>query len=617
MKKLPVIVGFGGINSAGRSSGHHAYLRMLYSSLQQADQQKVFQSLSHLMGLDASNAEHQKQMLKGTLIRGIEKQTFDSRHVYTHQKVDASVNPQSSALSFCMDKSKLPEPVPSHWQVEPILTDDKKVRVKLNQETTFFLPSSRDAASQVAGQLPTGLSLDELYNSRNHPRGLQMSVFAMSDALGNLGLDWDALQTLVPADQMSVYAGSAVTQLDYAGTGGLMQARLLGKRPTSKHLALSLADMPAAFVNAYIVGNAGSTGNMMGACATFLYNLKQAVQDIQEGRARIAIVGGSEAAVSPELMEGFSTMGALVSDQGVRDLNNGVLDYTTASRPFGENKGFVIGEAAQFIVLMDDELAMQVGATVHAAVPGVYTNADAYKKSIPGPGIGNYITVSKAVAGAKAILGDAAVQRSYMIAHATGTPQNRVTESEIFSRVAVAQGIDNWPVIAPKAYLGHSIAAAAGDQLMVALGAWQHGLLPGIFSIDKVADDVAQTNLDFVLKAREIDAQATPVTFLNSKGFGGNNATAAFISPYQTQAMLKKRYGEKAFSAYLNKNETVKVATDAYEQKTLNGVVPLRYRFGEGVIGPEEVEMSADKIQFKERDMWVDLQMANEFADMV
>ena len=33
MKPLPLIVGFGGINSAGRSSFHHSYKRIIYDSL--------------------------------------------------------------------------------------------------------------------------------------------------------------------------------------------------------------------------------------------------------------------------------------------------------------------------------------------------------------------------------------------------------------------------------------------------------------------------------------------------------------------------------------------------------------------------------------------------------
>ena len=44
---------------------------------------------------------------------------------------------------------------------------------------------------------------------------------------------------------------------------------------------------------------------------------------------------------------------------------------------------------------MDDELAMQHGAQVMGSVGDVFVNADGYKKSIPGPGIGNYLTVAK------------------------------------------------------------------------------------------------------------------------------------------------------------------------------------------------------------------------------
>ena len=65
----------------------------------------------------------------------------------------------------------------------------------------------------------------------------------------------------------------------------MLQNVLLGKRCTSKILALGLGQMTADFVNAYVLGNVGSTGGTQGACATLLYNLEKAVNDIQTGRA--------------------------------------------------------------------------------------------------------------------------------------------------------------------------------------------------------------------------------------------------------------------------------------------------------------------------------------------
>ena len=86
---------------------------------------------------------------------------------------------------------------------------------------------------------------------------------------------------------------------------------------------------------------------------------------------------------------------------------------------------------------MDDALAMESGARVLGSVGDVFVNADGYKKSIPGPGIGNYVTVAKAMAAARGMLGEDGLRTStYMHAHGTGTPQNRVTESAIMSEVA-------------------------------------------------------------------------------------------------------------------------------------------------------------------------------------
>ena len=62
--------------------------------------------------------------------------------------------------------------------------------------------------------------------------------------------------------------------------GGLFQANLVGSRTSSKHLAFSLGEMSADFVHAYVLGSMGATGNYMGACATFQYNLKIGIEQI-------------------------------------------------------------------------------------------------------------------------------------------------------------------------------------------------------------------------------------------------------------------------------------------------------------------------------------------------
>jgi acetoacetyl-[acyl-carrier protein] synthase len=51
MSSLPVIVGFGGFNAAGRSSFHHAYQRMVIESLPASDRQETMLGLATMMKL--------------------------------------------------------------------------------------------------------------------------------------------------------------------------------------------------------------------------------------------------------------------------------------------------------------------------------------------------------------------------------------------------------------------------------------------------------------------------------------------------------------------------------------------------------------------------------------
>ena len=98
---------------------------------------------------------------------------------------------------------------------------------------------------------------------------------------------------------------------------------------------------------------------------------------------------------------------------------------------------------------------------------------------------------------------------------------------------AATFGIEQWPVSAVKAYLGHSIASSAGDQLAASLGIFRHGIIPGILTIDGQADDVSHDRLNFLTRHRTVERQALDAVLINSKGFGGNNASASILAPHR------------------------------------------------------------------------------------
>jgi len=612
--RLPVIVGFGGVNGAGRASGHHAFNRLVQDALPADRRDRTFAALAAMMQLESPQGSEQ-YILDHTLVRRVEEQHFNVDSVAWNRRLPTQSNGQP--VNFDVKRQNLPEIIPPDWVVTPTSVTHANVQIVGQQD--FLLPTHREFEVKAAGQLPTGFDPGTLYASRSHPRGLQMTVYAASDALGSLGIDWDTISRRVGADEISVYAGSAMGQLDGAGAGGMLKARYNGQRVTSKFCPLGLAEMPADFINAYVLGTMGATGASLGACASYLYNLRHGIEDIRSGRSRVAFIGSAEAPINPEIMEGYAAMGALATDKGLREIegldDDQAPDHRRACRPFAENCGFTIAESAQMTVLFDDELAMELGATIFGAATDVFVNADGFKKSIAGPGVGNYITMSKALAAARAIVGEERLRSGGLVqAHGTGTPQNRVTESEIMSQTARAFGIDSWPVAALKCYLGHSLGSASGDQVNATLGTWASGFIPGITTIDDLADDVRQDNLAFSTGHREIDPEQQAYAVINSKGFGGNNASATLLSPAVTNQMLQARYTAKEWQAWERANEAVLAQQQCYDDDMIAGTRAPVYNFDHGVLADSDVALGEREMRVGEHR--ISLALSSPYEDM-
>ena len=602
------------MNAAGRTSGFHSYKRMVCDVLSDNDMANTWSDLAHRMGIEHPEGMSEAiihQIKQGTLVRRIDH--FDPSHVRCHHKarLDSSVQP----ASLVMKQSKLPDYLANTGQITPL--ENKEVSVNVEGQLDILVPDTMALPVSSAGNIPAGFDPAQLYHSPHHPRGLTLAVYGASDALNSIGIVWDELLTHIKPDEVAVYGGSALSQIDEHSLAGIVGQPLMGNRINSKMMALSLAEMPADFINSYIINSVGTTGNNVGACATFLYNLRQGLMDIQSGKAKIVIVGNAEAPIVPEVIEGFRVMGALATDEDLRALDKtDTVDNRRACRPFSSNAGFTLAEAAQFVVLMEDELALTLGATIYGSVADVFVSADANKKSIASPGVGNYVTVAKAAALAKVMLGDDGLQKTYVQAHGTGTPQNRTTESHILNEVAKTFHIQQWPVAAIKSYVGHSVGAAGGDQLIAALGVWQYGWIPGIKTIDHIADDVYQSNLNILTDhyyAGEKGAEMQGV-ILNSKGFGGNNASALVLSPNQTRLMLTHRYGAAAMKAYHAKNALIQERIEGIDLKTCLGQERIIYKFGESVMDQSSVSMTETQISLSEFATAIDLPTVNPYV---
>ena len=542
MSNLPLIVGYGGINAGGRSIFDLSHNRMVFDDINTKQQKEVLQSLGHLMGTNDSET-----ILNKSLMRTIDNNFF-------------------KAHSF----------------------------------------RSPDLPTLAGGQLPSGFNPASTYNSRQHPRGLAMTIFGLSDALKSLGFSWEKILQKIPRQKISCISGCAVAQADKFGMGGMFQAPLAESRITSKHMAMSLGEGSADFGHSYVLGSMGSTGNYTGACATFQYNLKLGISMIQSGESLISIVGAAESGIVPEIYEAFAAARGLAEDKNLIKLQEQLGEdskspnHRKICRPFGDNIGMILGESAQFIVLMEDSLALKLGLNIHGAALSSHIHSDGYKKSISGPGAGNYLTVGKTFNEIKKYFSSEGLNKTFFHAHGTGTPQNRESESHIISSISKTFGINALPVTAVKSYLGHSLAAAGGDQMISALGSWKNNLIPGITSTPKLAENVHKENVDFLLKNKKFENGRFDFAVLNAKGFGGNNGTCLIASPSKTMKMLKSKYPKKDIREYLSKKQKIDDQLNQCKQDILLGDIKSRYIFGEDVIdGMNDFEIEPDKITNK------------------
>ena len=542
MSNLPLIVGYGGINAGGRSIFDLSHNRMVFDDINTKQQKEVLQSLGHLMGTNDSET-----ILNKSLMRTIDNNFF-------------------KAHSF----------------------------------------RSPDLPTLAGGQLPSGFNPASTYNSRQHPRGLAMTIFGLSDALKSLGFSWEKILQKIPRQKISCISGCAVAQADKFGMGGMFQAPLAESRITSKHMAMSLGEGSADFGHSYVLGSMGSTGNYTGACATFQYNLKLGISMIQSGESLISIVGAAESGIVPEIYEAFAAARGLAEDKNLIKLQEQLGEdskspnHRKICRPFGDNIGMILGESAQFIVLMEDSLALKLGLNIHGAALSSHIHSDGYKKSISGPGAGNYLTVGKTFNEIKKYFSSEGLNKTFFHAHGTGTPQNRESESHIISSISKTFGINALPVTAVKSYLGHSLAAAGGDQMISALGSWKNNLIPGITSTPKLAENVHKENVDFLLKNKKFENGRFDFAVLNAKGFGGNNGTCLVASPSKTMKMLKSKYPKKDIQEYLSKKQKIDDQLNQCKQDILLGDIKSRYIFGEDVIdGMNDFEIEPDKITNK------------------
>jgi 3-oxoacyl-[acyl-carrier-protein] synthase II len=275
--------------------------------------------------------------------------------------------------------------------------------------------------------------------------------------------------------------------------------------------------IPAAIVNlasgwvSIRTGAKGPNSATCTACTTSAHAVGDSFRLIQRGEADAMIAGGSEAAITPLGVGGFSAMRALSTRND---------DPGHASRPFDKDRdGFVIGEGSGIVVLEELEHARRRGAPVYCEVVGYGMSSDAFHISAPcEDGDGAMRVMNRT-------LKDAGVEPSvvdYVNVHGTSTPQGDKVEVLALKRV-FGDHARRLAISSTKSMTGHLLGAAGGLEAGITALALKSQMLPPTINYQHPDPDC---DLDVVPNAaRKADVN---YALSNSFGFGGTNGALLF-----------------------------------------------------------------------------------------
>ncbi len=329
----------------------------------------------------------------------------------------------------------------------------------------------------------------------------QLAVAASRQALEDAGLDMAKEDPF----RVGVSIGSGI---------GSLQAiereyqRLLSGGPRKVNpmlVPLMISNMAAGNVSIQF-GCKGKSLNVVTACATGTHSIGEAFRSIQHGETEVMLAGGTESAVTPLGIAGFSALTALSES----------TDPLRASIPFDqERNGFVMGEGAGVVVLEELEHALARGARIYGELAGYGATSDAFHITSPAEdGSG----AAKAMELAMAEAGVTPAQVDYLNAHGTSTHHNDLFETRAV-HLAFGEEAKNLKISSTKSMVGHLLGAAGGVEFIACVKSLEEGVLHPTAGY-RVPDP--ECDLNYLPEGFQGEVQCC---LSNSLGFGGHNAT--------------------------------------------------------------------------------------------
>lgn len=360
---------------------------------------------------------------------------------------------------------------------------------------------TKDYESKIGGEVKDFHPED--YIKRKEARRMdkfsQFAVVGTRLAIDDSGLNLEKIDK----ERVGVILGSGAGGI---GTAELEHEKYLkrdSKRVRPLFIPMIISNMAPGQIS-MTFGFKGPSFTMTTACASGTHAIGESFKMIQNGACDLVITGGSEAAISPISLAGFSSMKVL-STRNEKPKK--------ACRPFDNDRdGFVVGEGAGILILEELEHALKREATIYGEIVGCGATSDGYHISGPANAM-------------KLALEDGNIDYSevdYINAHGISTYNNDKLETlaikEVFKEHSKKLSISSI-----KSMTGHLLGASGGIEAIASVLSIIKGIIPPTINYETYDPEC---DLDYT--PNKAIVKDIKYVLSNSFGFGGHNGTVLF-----------------------------------------------------------------------------------------
>ncbi|MFQ5429301.1 MAG: beta-ketoacyl synthase N-terminal-like domain-containing protein [Phycisphaerae bacterium] len=331
------------------------------------------------------------------------------------------------------------------------------------------------------------------------------------------GLDRDRVGVILAAIALPTDGASAITR---EVLGRAYRRHLLGDETKfadpcleTSPLNARVTGLPAALL-AEALGLGGGSFTLDAACASSLYAVKLACDELRSGRADAMLAGG------------VSRPDCLFTQMGFTQLR--ALSPSGRCAPFDESSdGLVVGEGAGLVLLKRLDDALRDGDRIEGVIRGIGLSNDIGGSLLAPDSEGQLRAMREAYRQA----GWPADAVDLIECHGTGTPLGDAVEIKslraLWSESASPTG--RCPIGSVKSMIGHLLTAAGAAGLIKVLLAMREGVLPPSANFNRSGDVIPLAGSPFRVQCRpdpwpRREPPAPRRAAVSAFGFGGINA---------------------------------------------------------------------------------------------